>query len=127
VENRLVDAGCLNFATLTYRTLSNWVALRRLRRWRVRLAVERRGRGWLAELHHAHALVLNPETNEIRMANPFSAVPTAYRVQAADGGGTATARGMARDLRRFARMAASRHPARIVVRHRVRRTRPAAR
>jgi hypothetical protein len=35
------------------------------------------------ELHRAHALVLNPATTEIRMANPFSAVPTAYRVQAA--------------------------------------------
>lgn len=35
------------------------------------------------ELHHAHALVLDPATGEIRMANPFSAVPTAYRVQAA--------------------------------------------
>jgi hypothetical protein len=33
-------------------------------------------------LDHEHALVLNPATNEIRMANPFSAVPTAYRVQA---------------------------------------------
>jgi alkylmercury lyase-like protein len=37
--------------------------------------------GW-RELHAAHALVLNPATDEIRMANPFSAVPTAYRVQA---------------------------------------------
>ena len=36
--------------------------------------------GWRA-LHEAHALVLNPATDEIRMANPFSAVPTAYRVQ----------------------------------------------
>ena len=35
------------------------------------------------ELHRAHALVLNPATNEIRMASPFSAVPTAYRVRAA--------------------------------------------
>jgi Alkylmercury lyase len=35
------------------------------------------------ELHRAHALVVNPATNVIRMANPFSAVPTAYRVQAA--------------------------------------------
>lgn len=34
------------------------------------------------ELHHAHALVLNPATAELRMVNPFSAVPTAYRVQA---------------------------------------------
>jgi hypothetical protein len=37
--------------------------------------------GW-RELHEAHALVLNPATDELRMANPFSAVPTAYRVQA---------------------------------------------
>src|SRR5258708_27198663 len=37
--------------------------------------------GW-RRLHGAHALVLNPATAEIRMANPFSAVPTAYRVQA---------------------------------------------
>jgi hypothetical protein len=36
------------------------------------------------ELHWMHALVLNPATTEIRMANPFSAVPTAYRVHAAD-------------------------------------------
>ncbi len=33
-------------------------------------------------LHEAHALVLNPATAELRMANPFSAVPTAYRVRA---------------------------------------------
>jgi len=38
--------------------------------------------GW-RRLHDAHALVLNQHTDEIRMANPFSAVPTAYRVQAA--------------------------------------------
>ena len=36
-------------------------------------------RGW-RQLHDAHALVLNPATDEIRMANPFSAVPTSYRV-----------------------------------------------
>src|SRR6476660_672484 len=35
------------------------------------------------ELHRAHALVLKPATTEIRMANPFSAVPTAHRVHAA--------------------------------------------
>ena len=28
-------------------------------------------------LHELHALVLNPATAELRMANPFSAVPTA--------------------------------------------------
>jgi Alkylmercury lyase len=33
-------------------------------------------------LHDAHALVLNLHTDELRMANPFSAVPTAYRVHA---------------------------------------------
>jgi hypothetical protein len=38
--------------------------------------------GW-RRLHDAHALVLNLATSEVRMANPFSAVPTAYRVQAA--------------------------------------------
>lgn len=38
--------------------------------------------GW-RRLHDAHALVLNPATAELRMANPFSAVPTAYRVHAA--------------------------------------------
>lgn len=37
--------------------------------------------GW-RRLHHAHALVLNPATEELRMLNPFSAVPSAYRVQA---------------------------------------------
>lgn len=37
--------------------------------------------GW-RRLHDAHALVLIPATAEIRMANPFSAIPTAYRVQA---------------------------------------------
>ncbi len=31
-------------------------------------------------LHEAHALVLAPETDELLMANPFSAVPTAHRV-----------------------------------------------
>jgi len=33
-------------------------------------------------LHDAHALVLNPATPELRMANPFSAVPSAFRVEA---------------------------------------------
>jgi Alkylmercury lyase len=34
-------------------------------------------------LHEAHALVLEPGGVEIRMANPFSAVPTPHRVEAA--------------------------------------------
>ena len=37
--------------------------------------------GW-ERLHAAHALVLDPATGGIRMANPFSGVPTAFRVQA---------------------------------------------
>jgi Alkylmercury lyase len=38
--------------------------------------------GW-RRLHDAHALVLDAGTGEIRMANPFSAVPTPHRVHAA--------------------------------------------
>jgi hypothetical protein len=38
-------------------------------------------RGW-RRLHDAHALVLNGAGTELRMANPFSAVPSAYRVEA---------------------------------------------
>ena len=38
--------------------------------------------GW-ERLHAEHALVLDPATGEIRMAPPFSGVPTAYPVQAA--------------------------------------------
>jgi hypothetical protein len=37
--------------------------------------------GWW-RLHDAHALVLDADTGAIRMANPFSAVPTPYRVRA---------------------------------------------
>ena len=47
-----------------------------------RMELESVQEGW-RRLHDAHALVLNPATAEIRMANPFSAVPTAYRVHAA--------------------------------------------
>jgi hypothetical protein len=39
--------------------------------------------GW-PRLHDAHALVLDPSGTALRMANPFSAVPTAYRVHARD-------------------------------------------
>jgi hypothetical protein len=37
--------------------------------------------GW-RRLHEAHALVLDPEMSELRMANPFSAVPTPFAVEA---------------------------------------------
>jgi hypothetical protein len=39
--------------------------------------------GW-RRLHEAHALVLNPATDELRMLNPFSVVPSAHRVHARD-------------------------------------------
>ena len=39
----------------------------------------------LRRLHDAHALVLESDRTEIRMANPFSAVPTPYRVEAGGG------------------------------------------
>ena len=39
--------------------------------------------GW-RRLHDAHAVVLDSTTDELRMANPFSAVPTSYRVHARD-------------------------------------------
>ena len=38
--------------------------------------------GWL-RLHDQHALVLDEATGAIRMANPFSGVPTPHRVEAA--------------------------------------------
>jgi hypothetical protein len=38
--------------------------------------------GW-RRLEAEHAVVLNPATDEVRMLNPFSVVPTAHRVQAA--------------------------------------------
>ena len=38
--------------------------------------------GW-RRLHDAHALVLDPDLTEVRMANPFSAVPTTFTVEAA--------------------------------------------
>jgi Alkylmercury lyase len=37
--------------------------------------------GW-RRLHAGHAVVLNPAADELRMLNPFSVVPTAYRVRA---------------------------------------------
>jgi hypothetical protein len=36
----------------------------------------------LRRLHDAHALVLEADRPELRMANPFSAIPTPYRAEA---------------------------------------------
>ena len=38
----------------------------------------------LQTLHEKHALFLEPGTTQIRLANPFSAIPTQYHVEAAD-------------------------------------------
>jgi Alkylmercury lyase len=38
-------------------------------------------KGW-GRLHEAHALVLDPSNSAIRMASPFSGVPTSLRVEA---------------------------------------------
>ena len=43
------------------------------------LTTDEMGSVW-RRLHDAHALVLHPGTTEIRMANPFAAQPTPYRV-----------------------------------------------
>jgi hypothetical protein len=48
--------------------------------------------GW-RRLDAEHAVVLNRATHELRMLNPFSMVPSAYRVRAGAAGGTGTARG----------------------------------
>jgi len=45
-------------------------------------SVEEVHTGW-RRLHDAHALVVSAAGTEIRMANPFSAVPSAYRVRVA--------------------------------------------
>jgi Alkylmercury lyase len=47
------------------------------------MSVEDVEAGW-RRLHEAHALVLDADTGGLRMANPFSAVPTPYRVRASD-------------------------------------------
>lgn len=48
----------------------------------------------LERLHAAHALFLDAETREIRMALPFSSIRTAYRVEAGGGPGTPTVPGI---------------------------------
>lgn len=45
------------------------------------ISVDDASTSWL-RLHDAHAIVLQPDALELRMANPFSAIPTAFRVHA---------------------------------------------
>ena len=46
------------------------------------LTMDEAAAGW-QRLHDAHALVLHPGSTALRMANPFAAQPTPYRVHAA--------------------------------------------
>jgi hypothetical protein len=79
-----MDAVDLELRNLTYATLVELGRVPTAPEVAVALGCEREEvvAGW-QRLHEQHALVLNQTTAEIRMANPFSAVPTAYRVHAA--------------------------------------------
>jgi hypothetical protein len=85
VENQVVDQRDVEVRNLTYRL---FVELGRAPTVDEVARAAARGRGdvevaW-RRLHDAHALVLDPDTNAIRMANPFSAVPTIHRVHAGE-------------------------------------------
>ena len=70
----------LEFRNLVY---TRFVELGRVPRFD-ELGVDREeGNELLRRLHDTRALVLERDTTEIRMLNPFSAVPSAYRVAAA--------------------------------------------
>jgi hypothetical protein len=82
-ENRPIDGADLELRNATYRLFvelgggpSPDAVARALD-----VDVESVRLGW-RRLHDAHAIVLD-SAGEIRMANPFSAVPTSYRVEAA--------------------------------------------
>ena len=67
-------------------------------------------------LHAQHALVLDPVTSEIRMANPFSGSPPATASRLPDGGGTAIVPGMhSGSAPPCTRTGGSRHRARTAV------------
>ena len=84
VQNHHVDESDIDLRNLTYRQFvelgraptAEHVALA------AAIPVSEVQAGW-RRLHDAHALVLDPARLELRMLNPFSAVPTAYRVHAA--------------------------------------------
>ena len=83
-ENRLVHARLLEVRNLTYRMfveLGRAPSIEEVAGAADLSGVEVQA-AWRT-LHRGRALVLSPGTVEIRMANPFSAAPTAYRVQAA--------------------------------------------
>ena len=73
-----MDAGLLDLRNRTY---AAFVELGRAPRAAELGDAEDVREGWRA-LHEAHAVVLDAAADELRMANPFSAVPTAHRVHA---------------------------------------------
>jgi hypothetical protein len=79
-----VDAADIRLRNATYRLFADLGRAPRAEEVAADVAAAREDvhRGW-RRLHDAHALVLNEAGTELRMANPFSAVPTAHRVHAA--------------------------------------------
>jgi len=79
-----MDDRDLELRNLTYRLLVELGRAPRAAEVAEAAGIERRevAAAW-RRLHEAHALVLDPGTDEIRMAAPFSAVPTPHRVKAA--------------------------------------------
>ena len=117
-ENRLMDAGLLEVRNATYRT---FVELGRApSAEEVAGAADRTSAEVEAvwrELHRAHALVLNPATTKFGWPTRSQRCRPRTAFRPPDGGGTATARGTRSAFAQHcARMAASRPPARIVVR-----------
>lgn len=80
-QNRRVDANDLELRNVTYRLFVDLGRAPTVEDLVVQMGLEATEvvAGW-RRLHDGHALVLQDEVDEIRMANPFSAVPTAYRV-----------------------------------------------
>jgi hypothetical protein len=78
-----VDTGDIELRNLTYRLFAEHGRAPAAEHVAVAsgATVEEVRRAW-RRLHDAHALVLNAAGTELRMANPFSAVPSAYRVEA---------------------------------------------
>jgi hypothetical protein len=78
-----VDAGDIELRNVTYRLFVEHGRAPTAEHVAVAagVTVEHVQRAW-RRLHDAHALVLNRAGTELRMANPFSAVPSAYRVEA---------------------------------------------
>lgn len=78
-----MDAADLTLRSLTYRRFVELGRAPTVAELAATLGapVEEVRAGW-RRLHDAHAVVLDPELAELRMANPFSAVPTPFRVEA---------------------------------------------